>query len=117
MVHVASQARIEDIEARPKKEMPETPEDKLVWNKLCKESGIKPLVLKKYQEEAAEKMRITRATFGRIISRARQKTDEGILNGKAIRINEKKGEYSSIDCSDYCKSCGHHWKSKLNSRG
>jgi predicted DNA-binding protein (UPF0251 family) len=74
-------------------------------------------ILKKSQEEAAEKMKISRATFGRIISRARQKTAEGILNGKAIRINEDKEKHSVINGSSYCKSCGRHWKSKLNAGG
>jgi len=35
-------------------------------------------------------MKISRATFGRIIETARKKVVDGILNGKAIRINEKE---------------------------
>ena len=39
-------------------------------------------------EEAAKEMKISRATFGRIVENARKKITDGILNGKAIRINE-----------------------------
>ncbi|NWF49743.1 MAG: DUF134 domain-containing protein [Ignavibacteriaceae bacterium] len=40
-------------------------------------------------EKAAKEMKISRATFGRIVESARKKVADGILNGKAIRINEK----------------------------
>lgn len=48
-------------------------------------------------EEAAAKMKISRATFGRIIKKARKKIADSILNSKAIKISEdllenKKGE-------------------------
>ncbi|MDZ7623724.1 MAG: DUF134 domain-containing protein [Ignavibacteriaceae bacterium] len=39
-------------------------------------------------EKAAQEMKISRATFGRIVEIARKKVADGILNGKAIRINE-----------------------------
>jgi len=39
-------------------------------------------------EKAASEMKISRATFGRILEIARKKVTDGILNGKAIRINE-----------------------------
>jgi uncharacterized protein len=39
-------------------------------------------------EKAAKEMKISRATFGRIVEAARKKVTDGILNGKAIRINE-----------------------------
>jgi predicted DNA-binding protein (UPF0251 family) len=41
-------------------------------------------------EKAAKEMKISRATFGRIIEIARKKVVDGILNGKAIRINEER---------------------------
>jgi len=37
-------------------------------------------------EEAAQKMQISRATFGRIIKTARNKIAQSILEGKAIEI-------------------------------
>lgn len=41
------------------------------------------------QEEAAEKMNISRATFGRIVHSARNKIAEAILKGKAIKIDQE----------------------------
>ena len=41
-------------------------------------------------EEASKEMKISRATFGRILESARKKIADGILNGKAIRINEEQ---------------------------
>jgi predicted DNA-binding protein (UPF0251 family) len=38
------------------------------------------------QEEAAAEMKISRATFGRIINSARNKVSKAILEGKAIEI-------------------------------
>lgn len=48
-----------------------------------------------YHEEAARKMDVSRATFGRILDRARHKVAEALLQGKALRIETdiiKKGE-------------------------
>jgi uncharacterized protein len=39
-------------------------------------------------EEAAFKMKISRATFGRTLRSARNKIANGILNGKAIKITD-----------------------------
>lgn len=39
-----------------------------------------------YQEEAAEKMKISRATFARIVEAARRKTAEALIHGQAIRL-------------------------------
>lgn len=41
------------------------------------------------QETAANEMKISRATFGRIVEIARKKVADAILNGKAVRINDK----------------------------
>ncbi|MDT3695334.1 MAG: DUF134 domain-containing protein [Ignavibacterium sp.] len=41
-----------------------------------------------FQEDAALKMNISRATFGRIIMRAHHKIADAIINGKAIKIQE-----------------------------
>jgi len=43
-------------------------------------------LLAKSHEEAAREMNISRATFGRIVESARKKTADGLVNGKAIRI-------------------------------
>ena len=39
-----------------------------------------------YHEEAAEKMNISRPTFGRILSEARRKIAEAVVDGKALMI-------------------------------
>ncbi len=38
-------------------------------------------------EEGAEKMKVSRATFGRILEKGRKKLADAIINGKAIKIN------------------------------
>lgn len=38
------------------------------------------------QEEAAKEMNVSRATFGRIVARARGKVADALVNGKAIQI-------------------------------
>lgn len=39
-----------------------------------------------YQEEAAQQMNISRATFGNILLSARRKVSDAIIGGKALRI-------------------------------
>lgn len=39
-----------------------------------------------YQEDAATAMGVSRQTFGRIVSSARKKVAEGLVHGKALRI-------------------------------
>jgi predicted DNA-binding protein (UPF0251 family) len=39
-----------------------------------------------YHEDAAQKMKISRATFGRILDGARHKVAEAIIKGKALKI-------------------------------
>jgi len=43
-------------------------------------------------EAAASSMDISRATFGRIVAKARKKIAESIINGKAIRVSEEMDE-------------------------
>jgi uncharacterized protein len=47
-----------------------------------------------YHEEAAAKMNVSRATFGRILNHARHKVADAIVNGKALKIDKpiEKGE-------------------------
>ena len=47
-----------------------------------------------YHEDAALKMKISRATFGRILDEARRKVANAIINGKALRIETNR------DCSE-----------------
>jgi len=39
-----------------------------------------------YQEQAAEKMKISRPTFSRVIEQARRKVADALIHGKAVRI-------------------------------
>ena len=39
-----------------------------------------------YQEEAAERMGVSRATFGRILDAAHRKVAEALIEGRALRI-------------------------------
>lgn len=64
------------------------------------------------QEEAAERMKISRPTFGRIINAARMKVADGILNGKALRLSEELAGKLSETLLFSCKSCG--YKSRVN---
>ncbi len=43
-----------------------------------------------YHEEAAGKMSVSRATFGRILDSARHKVANAIIRGYALRINSQK---------------------------
>ena len=42
-----------------------------------------------YQEDAAAKMKISRQTFGRILTGAHKKVASCLLNGKALKIEAK----------------------------
>ena len=62
-----------------------------------------------YQAEAAKKMKISRQTFGNIISSARGKIADAIINGKAIKI--EGGVYTRIGMRTFiCKDCTHKWE-------
>jgi len=39
-----------------------------------------------YQEQAAERMNVSRPTFSRIVDAARRKTADALVHGKALRI-------------------------------
>jgi uncharacterized protein len=43
-----------------------------------------------YHDKAAEQINISRATFGRILEKARQKVANVIMNGKALQIETTK---------------------------
>lgn len=59
------------------------------------------------QEACAEKMEISRQTFQRILSAARQKIADSLVSGKAIRI--EGGNYTRNICLVKCLDCGKHW--------
>lgn len=43
-----------------------------------------------YHEDAAQKMKVSRQTFGRILREARRKVAESLLKGKALKIENNK---------------------------
>lgn len=59
------------------------------------------------QEEGAKRMKISRQTFGRMLSSARKKVAEGIVQAKAIKI--EGGNYILGKKIFRCCDCGHTW--------
>jgi predicted DNA-binding protein (UPF0251 family) len=62
-----------------------------------------------YQEQAAERMNISRPTFGRIVESARRKVAEVLVEGKALRI--EGGNFIMADMRTFrCSDCNHTWQ-------
>ena len=62
-----------------------------------------------YQEDAAKKMKISRQTFGNIISSAHGKIADALINGKAIKI--EGGVYTRTGMRKFiCENCTHEWE-------
>ena len=59
-----------------------------------------------YHADAAERMGISRATFGRILENARRKVADTVLHGKALRIQNETQKpddnpsQTSLDCEE-----------------
>src|SRR4030043_1289761 len=61
-----------------------------------------------YQEQAAEKMNVSRQTFGRIIDSAHKKVAEALVKGKALKI--EGGEFEMAAMRKFrCSDCQHAW--------
>jgi predicted DNA-binding protein (UPF0251 family) len=63
-------------------------------------------------EQAATQMVISRATFGRIIERARKKIVDAIINGKAIKISDEIPELITGKAVIKCGKCNAEIKNK-----
>ena len=59
------------------------------------------------QEECAQKMRISRPTFHRILESARKKLADALINGKAIQI--EGGNFGLPQRRFRCNNDGHEW--------
>lgn len=60
------------------------------------------------QEDAAQRMRISRPTFHRVLRSARRKVADVLLNGKALRI---EGGTFALDRQAFrCREDGHEWQ-------
>ncbi len=60
-----------------------------------------------YQEESAEKMGISRQTFGNILDSAHKKIADAIINGKAIKI--EGGVIKIMERNFICFDCKNEW--------
>ena len=60
-------------------------------------------------ESAGAQMGVSRATFGRIVQRARNTIADAIINGKAVRV--EGGSYKMMDDIRRfrCRACRHEW--------
>jgi predicted DNA-binding protein (UPF0251 family) len=59
------------------------------------------------QEECAQKMRISRPTFHRVLESARKKLADALINGKAIQI--EGGNFGLPQSRFRCNNDGHEW--------
>ena len=61
-------------------------------------------------EEAGRRMGVSRATFGRIIQKARKTVADALINGKAIKI--EGGNYKVISEARIfmCRKCDNKWE-------
>jgi predicted DNA-binding protein (UPF0251 family) len=60
------------------------------------------------QEEGAARMRVSRATFGRILESAHRAVAEALVQGKAIRI---EGGVVEMETRTFaCSACGREWQ-------
>ncbi len=62
-----------------------------------------------YQEQAAEKMEVSRQTFGRIIESAHKKVAEALVKGKALKIEGGEFEMAAMRKFE-CFKCQHSWE-------
>ena len=60
-----------------------------------------------HQEEAADRMKVSRATFGRIVASGRKKIADALVNGRAIRV---EGGDFVIAGPHTCHDCGTAWE-------
>ncbi len=74
--------------------------DELEALRLCYVEGL-------YQEQAAEKMEVSRQTIGRILTDAINKITGALLDGKAIRI---EGGNIVVKRKFTCSDCEHNWE-------
>ena len=68
-----------------------------------------------YQEEAARRMGVSRATFGRVLDSAHQKIADAIINGKMLVFkggNVSKSQVRGFVCGD----CGYQFSAPLDGK-
>jgi predicted DNA-binding protein (UPF0251 family) len=60
-----------------------------------------------YHEQAADRMGVSRQTFGNILEAARRKSADGLVNGRALRI--RGGHCQMNERHFVCWECRHEW--------
>ena len=61
-----------------------------------------------YQEEAAQRMKVSRQTFGRIVEAGRRKIAQALIEGKALKI--EGGVIEMVATRMFtCGDCGRQW--------
>jgi predicted DNA-binding protein (UPF0251 family) len=61
-----------------------------------------------YQEEAAEQMGVSRSTFQRIVTEARRKVAQALVEGNALQV--EGGTFRVAAVRWHCTDCGHNWE-------
>lgn len=65
-------------------------------------------------EEAGQRMGVSRATFGRIIQRARKIIADALINGKAINVEGGNYTLTNEETRTFiCDKCEHVWEEAL----
>lgn len=62
-----------------------------------------------YHEQAAERMMVSRPTFGRTLESARRKVTQVLIEGKALRIEGGEVEMSRVRTFT-CRECQREWE-------
>jgi predicted DNA-binding protein (UPF0251 family)/DNA-directed RNA polymerase subunit RPC12/RpoP len=60
-----------------------------------------------HQTDAAEQMGISRSTFQRLVTEARRKVAQALVNGAAIQV--EGGTFRVVAARWHCADCGHDW--------
>jgi hypothetical protein len=69
-----------------------------------------------YQEQAAERMGVSRSTFGRIVDSAHRKVAEVLIEGKALRI-QGGPVYTERQNRFRCRRCALQWEGVVQEAG
>lgn len=65
----------------------------------------------RYHNDAADRMGVSRQTFGNIIKRARHKMADALIHGKAIRLTPAQSTQIT------CRRCGRVWREQYANAG
>ncbi|MHB8917377.1 MAG: DUF134 domain-containing protein [Desulfocucumaceae bacterium] len=67
------------------------------------------------QEACAEKMGVSRPTYHRILTSARHKVADALINGRAIKV--EGGNFKVAMLHYRCMDCGHRWEEECSRGG